>query len=152
MENNFTDLWNSTKTAETGNKEFTQIPEGTYIATIEDAKYNMSEVPNKVEFTLKITGESNGNDCTVVNRKLWKNYRVDDIGLPWLKKDLSTLGLNLDSIQTVEQLAGGIGSLVKSTVEVAVNSTASKKDPSKMFTNAYFNKLLDRAPNPELNF
>ena len=147
MENDF---WSNMTPVE--KREFAPIERGTYVAVIENAVYDATTQPNKVEFTLKITGTCDGENCSIAGRKVWKSYQMSEQGKGFFAKDLGTLGIDHKTLPDVDAVAKGIASLINGTVEIFVQPKVSTKNPSKTFDTVYFNNLIERAPNSELGF
>ena len=126
----FTDMWKSTTVAPRG--DFEPIPVGNYTVEVDDAKLDATKDPNTVSFTFKIIEADNLENSTYENRKVWKNYRLDDAGIEWLKTDIATMGKDVETVTSIETLGDLLADTVDTKLAVKIVQNPSKKDPTKI--------------------
>lgn len=123
---------------------FSLIDTGTYEAEIVDCKLDITKEPARLTFVYQITGDPN-----YAGRKLFGNYQMAGRGIGFLKKDLTTLGLNFAEVGSPEDIASLVWDAMPLQVVIYV---AQKEWQGKMYNNTYLNELLDApaatAPTP----
>lgn len=112
---------------------FKLIEVGEYEAEIVDCKLDLTKEPNRLTFVYQITdGEYQGH-------KLFGNYQLEGRGIGFLKKDLTTLGLDFSEVGSPEDIASLVWDAMPTAVVIYV---AQKEWQGKMYNNVYLNDLL----------
>jgi len=136
-----TDLWNDIDTAAVVEKKaFAPITDGEYVAEITDVeiKEDIFQIKVSVEFTI--------TEGDFKNRKVWYSSTITDEvkekypeRLGWLKESICKMaGVHSTEGKPLEVLSGVKGNVCN----VFIKTSASKKDPSKSFTNVYVNSKI----------
>lgn len=122
--------WKGTEAAEnTGSS----LPDGKYQAAIEKAQLLTTKTDDRPYLGLYLTvldGLQKGGHAFV-------NHFLEKDRLPYLKKDLQTLGFELGALSELENELPHMLGLV---VDITVKTSESKKD-GKSYTNTYINRL-----------
>ncbi len=116
--------------------EFKEVPDGKYQVSISKAQVAESRAGNPMLKwdLLVISGEHEG-------RHIFKNAVISQKSMPYVKGDLTKLGLEL---KRISDLASRLAEVLDKKLEVTVVTKGE-------FKNVYFNKLLvipDSAPSP----
>ena len=122
--------WQNTEAAESTGST---LPDGRYQAIIEKAQLLESKNEGRPYLGLYLTvngGPQAGGHAFV-------NHFFEKDRLPYLKKDLKTLGFELDSLASLEKELPNMLGLV---VDITVKTNVSQKD-GKSYTNTYINRL-----------
>jgi len=107
------------------------VPDGDYEAEVEQASVVQSKSGKPMaKLKLRIVGEDSGG------RVLWKNAVLTGNSLPYAKKDLAAVGIEVGKLSDLPDALAG---LVGAVLEVAVRN----KDDNQ---NVYFNDVLHAAP------
>lgn len=134
----FGTMWDD---APTEREAFKKITTGDYNATITDYSVDVTKDPGRVQFTFEVTGSDDEDlDAEFSGRKAWGNYQLNEKGIPFLKQDMFTLGLPVDDVHSLDELANVLGNSINKHVKVHIKS-APGKTGSKIFTNVYINGL-----------
>ena len=106
------------------------IPDGKYAAIVENVDLTESSNGNPMlKWTLRITsGEFEG-------RMLWKNAAITGNSLKFVKRELSTCGLDLEALS---KLPENLGALLQVNLEIYKRSRGE-------FYDIYFNRRVDGA-------
>lgn len=137
---NWEKVWESTSAAESGS--FSEIPEGKYHASCTGAR--IKELGEREVVELEWTLEN--------GRKAWQSYNLTEQGIPFLKKDLETLGhtvIKADGLElALEQING-----VNAEIYIKYKEYVSKKDgQTKKVCNVFVNELLSNKADTGLPF
>lgn len=122
------------KKAEAESTGYAVLPEGTYIAVIDNSSVDLTKKPAKLSVTYKIV------EGEFKNRKVFGNYSMEGKGLGFLKKDMKTLGVDYSNVQSEQDIAKLMFGTVGAGVELYVNQ---REYNGKTYNNAYLNNLSD---------
>jgi hypothetical protein len=114
---------------------FSLIETGEYEAELIDCQVDLTKEPVRLSCIYQITEGVNEG------RKLFGNYQLEGRGIGFLKKDLSTLGLDYSQVGSPEDIATLIWDNMPMPVIIYV---AQKEWQGKMYNNVYLNELIDR--------
>lgn len=134
-------LFNNIKPSESTVAAFDKIPEGKYNAVIEKALINSAnQYGPRVEFQFRISeGEFS-------KRKVWSNYNLTEQGIPYLKKDLLSLG---HTVNQAEDLESALTAILESEVEVFIKYKDVKNKTTgqnKEYMQVYINGAREQLP------
>lgn len=135
------DFWKSLDEAKVEDKkEFTKIPEGTYVADVTDVTIveDMFQTSFDVEFTI--------SDGEFKNRKTWYSAKIDEDlianhpeRLGYIKSAICKLaGVHTTDGKAMELLSSCKGN----SVEIFVKHKESTKGDGKIYVNTYINHRL----------
>lgn len=125
------------KTEAKKDEEYAAIAEGTYTAYVDQFKIDETKTPARLSITWKIT------DDLAKNRNVFANYNLNEVGIPFLKKDLNTLGVADVTARTLTQK---LDALIGTKAEVYVKPKA--KD-GKTYYSVYVNEKIDSSFNAD---
>lgn len=113
--------------------EYDEVPDGKFQARVDSVKLeNSSKGDPMLKWDLVIL---NG---TFAGRHVFKNAVISQASLPYVKRDLKTLGLGLTKFS---ELAHRLEELLDVTVEITKRTRGD-------YTNVYFNRRLQLAVTP----
>ncbi len=109
-------------------REFDEVPDAKYQVNVEKVELSKTQSTGNpmLKWTLKIFGPK----CA--GRLLWRNSVITKATLAWLKTDLSTCGLEIDSLS---ELPGRLGDLLDVKLEVTKRTKGENQ-------NIYFNRRI----------
>jgi sporulation protein YlmC with PRC-barrel domain len=138
----FKELWDSVPEAskKSGGGNYDPLPEGNYIAELADCQLDLTKSPVEIKLVYQVAS----GDFKA--RKLFVNYRMDGKSLGFLKKDLTSLGVDYKSVEKVEDLANLIWEKLQTKVELYVNQREYK---GKTYNNAYLNGVIAKGEEPK---
>jgi hypothetical protein len=125
--------------------DFDLIPEGKHVVEAVEFKLDITKEPARATMVYSFGGDLAG-------RRLWANYQLKGQGLGIMKRDLKTLGVDISTIKSVEDMANKVWAVLPLRVEITVKHNESK---GKTYANGYLNKVLASGPansNSELPF
>lgn len=93
---------------------FEVVPEGDYVALVDNVTIDMTKKPARVSLIYTIVGGDQDK------RKLFSNYNLEGRGLGFLKKDMKQLGCDYSNIKRPEDLVTSIKTAIGRACEVAV--------------------------------
>lgn len=115
--------------ADVSELDFEPVPDGKYVVNVENAELTRAQVSDKpmLKWSLRIlSGSYRG-------RSLWRNNLiVTPENIRWLKKDLSTCGLDL---KRISDLPGNLDRLIDVQLEVSKRTKGENE-------NIYFNRRV----------
>lgn len=114
--------------------EFDLIPEGRHQVKAVEFKLDITKEPARATMVYEFAGFLEG-------RKLWANYQLKGQGLGILKRDLKTLGVDISSIKSPEDMATKVWAILPMKVEITVKHNESK---GKTYANGYLNRVLSQ--------
>ncbi len=127
----FKGMFSETPAAEGG---FALIDQGEYEAELVDCKLDITKDPGRLTIVYQITQEP------YVGRKLFGNYQMAGQGIGFLKKDLTTLGIDFSEVGSPEDIAQLIWDAMPMPVIIFVNQ---KEYQGKTYNNVYLNSVND---------
>ena len=133
--------FNQIEAAETVEKSFEKIPEGTYLAMVTGAMINESKIDSpRVELEFSIC------EGDFAKRKVWKNYNLNEKGIPFLKADLAKMGQNPSTPEALEQSLGDInGAILDVFIKYkTVKNALTGQD--KEYSQVYINGMQESLP------
>lgn len=113
---------------------FSLIESGEYEAELTNCTLDTTKEPNRFTIEVTITSEP------YAGRKGWLNYNLEGRGIGFLKKDLTTLGLDHTTIDSPESIVDLVGACLNASIVVFVNQ---KPYNGKTYNNFYLNALTD---------
>lgn len=109
---------------------FEALPEGEYVAMIDNSSLDLTKKPARLSLTYKIvSGDFSG-------RKVFSNYNMEGRSLGFLKKDMKTLGVDYSNVKSEEDIAKLMFSQVGKGVKIFINQ---RDYNGKIYNNAYLN-------------
>lgn len=144
----FSDRWNeAVVSTKSGDGDFEPFIEGVYTAKLDELKVDMTSNPERVTFVFQVTDEGQFK-----NRKLWRNVKLDDQGIVWLKEDLHKLRLDDLKLNSPADLSV-VNDKLKG-VDVALFVKPKAGSDGKVYNNAYINGLRNvgaKSAGPEFD-
>ena len=120
-----------------------ELEEGTYLAQIGNVTSDFTGTDAKFKLLYLVRQHIENPMVDMGNTKVWKNYSMSEQGVVWFMKDLEQMGFNLDSYETLEDLARD---LFQTKGQYCVLYIKPKEYKGKMYPNAYLNEW-DVDPN-----
>lgn len=115
-------------------KEYGVIKEGKYTGFFYEAKLNETKTPAQVSIKWRIVDA----DSEFKNRHVFANYTMNEKGIPFLKSDLYTLGVEQ---VTSKNLIKSLASLTGKEAEIYIKP---KPVGDKVFYSVFVNELLTK--------
>jgi hypothetical protein len=131
---------NSATTTASNAADFEPIPTGDYKVALHFTQVDLTGPVPKAKLRYKILeGDFSG-------RMLFSDYQLSDKGIPFLKKDLKTMGYT-DNPKNLDELSKVLNGMVSKTLKVkAIQRTYPKKDGTQgVAHNVYVNAALAEA-------
>lgn len=128
----FESLWNEAEDV----AEFKTVAQGDYEAVITSAGVESPQDGNgsdkvNIEYTIS-SGDFKGS-------KVWSNSKVNAQGMPYIKKDATTLGINIGGIKSQYDLSEALSTAKGKSVKIYVKQTQYN---GKTYANPYLNELI----------
>lgn len=114
--------------AQVEEREFSEVPDGKYQVNVDKVELAKAQSSGNtmLKWTLKVLGP------TCAGRLLWRNSVITKATLAWLKGDLATCGLEIDSLS---ELPSRLGDLLDVKLEVTKRTKGENK-------NIFFNRRI----------
>jgi len=123
-------------------KDFELIPNGKYVAILENAQLDATSEPHKLKVTYVLKDEKFGN------RKLWQNFTYSDKSAKFLVWQMGVLGVQSQAKSATSEkeyykaITDGVFELAKSNAAVVLEVT-SKEYNGKTYNNVIISDLHD---------
>ena len=144
-ENNYEQLWESVDAFDR-DKGFEPIPDGNYTAVVNKAEFLSSNEPPVIrwEFIIKNQG--------YMNRRLWKESRINEKTVQYIKADFMALGLSVPA--KLANIPDSLALALNRVIDVGVKAFTyvNKAGETKLGSNVYINGLKDIGPIEEVPF
>lgn len=114
------------------------IPEGVYIARLNEAKCDMSGDVTKYSITWDLEQSEDDPEFNCKGRKVWSNYQMKDPSILYFMKDLEKMNMNLDSFQSETELAEALHSNAGTLAKIYIKQ---REYNGKTYHNAYLNEF-----------
>lgn len=135
------ELFDRTEAAEKKDVQYANIPNGEYSAVLDTYKIDESKEPARLSLTWKLA-----TDDDFDGRYVFSTYQLNEKGIPFLKKDLRTLGVDEPKANTLTKTLTNLCG-----VEALVG-VKQRPHEGKMYYNVFVNDLAERAATKSTSF